>query len=459
MAPRDLPLFLPVPADRSRPRPAGETLGPATPPDAVRREAERRARDAAASLERVLRLTSGLLNKTDSSGAAAAQPPTSANSVATTHATAAVRRLFADFEYSGVPMSSITELVIRYGAPRVAEALKASAPFRMSHGRLFRAKAGEPIAPAETTTAGALTDAVVSITGVAPPPVPDSEGVKGPDRMPDPPLSKSEAAAATARSYAPPAGARSAARRGLELRKEWKRGGLSNAEAGAQGIGSGVQRASDLANGEKMSLSTVRRMHAFFERHQKNYAPGKKDDDGGPTAGTIAWLLWGGNAARSWARGIVEAAERDAKGGAEKALSAMAGPPTPNTPYTGQQFPVGYGASLDGAREYRPLVVGRVRRRKHTGAVPMFKSEKEVEPRKEIDDDPRSDPIGTRKIWNKRVVQKMNDGKWHVVGPVAGLEDPGPVTQLDVKQLTREDLAHLMRQLLKLKEVRSQMKW
>jgi hypothetical protein len=59
------------------------------------------------------------------------------------------------------------------------------------------------------------------------------------------------------------------------------------------------------------SLSSTRaaarraRMAAFFSRHQKNYQPDKKEPDGGPTAGTIAWLLWGGNAGKTWAGGIV----------------------------------------------------------------------------------------------------------------------------------------------------------
>lgn len=106
-------------------------------------------------------------------------------------------------------------------------------------------------------------------------------------------------------SFTPPEGVRSAAARGLALREKWGRGGLSNGEASDQGIGSGVQRAVNLKNGDAISMETVRRMHAFFSRHAKNYRPDAKDDDGGPTAGTIAWLLWGGNAGKAWAAGIV----------------------------------------------------------------------------------------------------------------------------------------------------------
>lgn len=120
----------------------------------------------------------------------------------------------------------------------------------------------------------------------------------------------------TKASYSPPDAVRNNARRGLELREKWGRGGLSTQEAGEQGIGSGVARASNLANGDGVSLATVRRMAAFFSRHEGNYKPDKKEDDGGPTAGTIAYLLWGGAAGRRWAEGILNDMDEN-----EKAIS------------------------------------------------------------------------------------------------------------------------------------------
>lgn len=113
--------------------------------------------------------------------------------------------------------------------------------------------------------------------------------------------------------FKPPANVRSAARRGLELREKWGRGGIDNSEASAEGIGSGVQRATNLKNGDNISLATVKRMKAFFSRHQKNYRPDDKESDGGPTAGTIAWLLWGGNAGKTWAESIVSSEEKAEK--------------------------------------------------------------------------------------------------------------------------------------------------
>jgi len=94
-------------------------------------------------------------------------------------------------------------------------------------------------------------------------------------------------------NFKPPESAANAAKRGLELRKKNKgKGGLSSGEASKQGIGSGVQRASDLSNRENMSPETVKRMKAFFDRHQKN----KKPNKGTPREkdkGYIAWCLKG----------------------------------------------------------------------------------------------------------------------------------------------------------------------
>jgi hypothetical protein len=77
------------------------------------------------------------------------------------------------------------------------------------------------------------------------------------------------------------------ARRGLELRKEYGRGGTAV----------GVARARDLANRKTLSPETVQRMYSYFSRHEvdkkgKGFNPGQ---EGYPSAGRIAWLLWGGD--------------------------------------------------------------------------------------------------------------------------------------------------------------------
>jgi len=106
-----------------------------------------------------------------------------------------------------------------------------------------------------------------------------------------------------AKSFSPPSSVRAAARRGLELRKKHGKGGLTTQEAGKQGIGSGVARATSLANGEAVSYETIKRMAAFFSRHEKNKSGGEDD------AGYIAWLLWGGDSGRSWANRIIKMVE------------------------------------------------------------------------------------------------------------------------------------------------------
>ena len=110
-------------------------------------------------------------------------------------------------------------------------------------------------------------------------------------------------------NFKPPAGVRALARIGLEYRKKAapsRKGGLDVKEAAEAGVGSGVQRASDLVSGDAMSPESVRRMHAFFSRHEKNKSidpqyKGKPWND----KGYVAWLLWGGDAGQSWAAKVV----------------------------------------------------------------------------------------------------------------------------------------------------------
>ena len=82
------------------------------------------------------------------------------------------------------------------------------------------------------------------------------------------------------------------AKRGLELRKEFNRGGTQV----------GVTRANQLINKERLSPDTVLRMYSFFSRHEvdKQGQGFNSGEDGYPSAGKIAWLLWGGDAGFSW---------------------------------------------------------------------------------------------------------------------------------------------------------------
>lgn len=110
-------------------------------------------------------------------------------------------------------------------------------------------------------------------------------------------------------NFKPPQNVADAAKKGLEWRKKTGEGGLSVDEASKEGIGSGVQRAVNLKNRDTLSPSTVKRMKAFFDRHQKNksVSPGKEPWE---DKGAVAWALWGGDAGYSWAKKVVEQMEK-----------------------------------------------------------------------------------------------------------------------------------------------------
>lgn len=97
--------------------------------------------------------------------------------------------------------------------------------------------------------------------------------------------------------FVPPKGAREEADRGLEWRREFGRGGTQV----------GVARARDISNGATLSPDTVRRMRSYFARHEVDkqadgWNPG---EDGYPSAGRIAWALWGGDPGQTWAEKVV----------------------------------------------------------------------------------------------------------------------------------------------------------
>jgi HK97 family phage major capsid protein/HK97 family phage prohead protease len=92
------------------------------------------------------------------------------------------------------------------------------------------------------------------------------------------------------------------ASRGLAWREEFGRGGTEV----------GVARARDLQNRRELSAETIRRMNSYFARHEvdkqgEGFSPG---ESGYPSAGRIAWALWGGDAGQSWARERAERMDR-----------------------------------------------------------------------------------------------------------------------------------------------------
>ena len=100
------------------------------------------------------------------------------------------------------------------------------------------------------------------------------------------------------RMYTIPKSVVAEAKRGLNWRKEEKRGGTSV----------GLNTARRLAKGGQIGIEKVRHIAKYFPRHEvdkkgKGYKPGTTAY---PSNGRIAWALWGGDAAQSWASAIVE---------------------------------------------------------------------------------------------------------------------------------------------------------
>jgi len=83
------------------------------------------------------------------------------------------------------------------------------------------------------------------------------------------------------------------ASKGLKLREQFNRGGTDV----------GVHRAQQLVNQDELSAEDVKSMHSYFARHEvdkqgKAHEWGSSSD---PSAGFIAWLLWGGDEGKKWA--------------------------------------------------------------------------------------------------------------------------------------------------------------
>jgi HK97 family phage prohead protease len=87
------------------------------------------------------------------------------------------------------------------------------------------------------------------------------------------------------------------AERGLAWRREYNRGGTEI----------GVARARNISNRDMLPIETINRMVSYFARHEadkqgEGFSPG---EEGFPSAGRIAWALWGGDAGQTWANAIV----------------------------------------------------------------------------------------------------------------------------------------------------------
>ena len=95
--------------------------------------------------------------------------------------------------------------------------------------------------------------------------------------------------------FTPPKGAIEAAKRALEQR--------ATKPASQRGMTPiGIARARDLSNGKQLSPDTIRRMLAYFTRHEVDKEGSTWDEYG---KGRQAWDGWGGDAGFTWSKKIV----------------------------------------------------------------------------------------------------------------------------------------------------------
>lgn len=108
----------------------------------------------------------------------------------------------------------------------------------------------------------------------------------------------------------PPDGMVKEAKKAIEWRKEFGRGGTSV----------GLRTANMIIN-KKLTIPRIKKMFAYFKRHEVD----KKADgfsygeDGFPSAGRIAWGLWGGDAGAKWSERKRNEIEKEEK----RAISAQ----------------------------------------------------------------------------------------------------------------------------------------
>lgn len=120
---------------------------------------------------------------------------------------------------------------------------------------------------------------------------------------------------AVSETFIPPKNVADAAAKGLKYREmAGGKGGLTPEQASKEGIGSGVQRAVNLKNRDKLSLETIKKMKAFFDRHQKNKSINPKyKKEPWKDRGYVSHLLWGGDSGYVWVKKILKQVEKKKK--------------------------------------------------------------------------------------------------------------------------------------------------
>ena len=91
----------------------------------------------------------------------------------------------------------------------------------------------------------------------------------------------------------PPKGVQRAFARGLELKDDYGGKGL---------VPDTINWARKLADGKPVTAEKARKMHGWFARHKVDKRPNWARP---PTAGYVAWLLWGGDPGERWVGRLV----------------------------------------------------------------------------------------------------------------------------------------------------------
>lgn len=152
--------------------------------------------------------------------------------------------------------------------------------------------------------------------------------------------------------FTPPQGARDAAIRALKKRAE-----QPPSKRGMTAVG--IARARDLSNGVTLSPDTIKRMVAYFTRHEVDKQGSTWAEYG---KGRQAWDGWGGDAGYTWAKKILAQMERaDEK---EKALSESSLPSSNRTDIKVFRERIGLGEiALYPGSDIKVLSVGKVNSR------------------------------------------------------------------------------------------------
>lgn len=242
---------------------------------------------------------------------------------------------FARLEQIAAEAAFVKELSGRYGVPETAIRLTTQS---LPSTPVAAVAAGQTdVAPDGTTP---TTDAPVVETPVGNEPQQNSttEGGQAPTSGKEDIVQVNFAED----SYVPNDAMANNARRALEVRAS-----KPPSQRGMTAVG--LARARDISNKKGLSADTVRRMKAYFDRHEIDKKGSTWDQQG---KGWQAWQGWGGDAGQRWANAIVERLNRKENAAApdEKRVEFSA---ATEVALVMQQRPQSPDAWLDAVEQYR----------------------------------------------------------------------------------------------------------